>query len=88
MLQQLLSRLNCAIGTCICLTVYHNPLVFQWTYFPFQQIVSQDVWLNEYIMEEVRRIADETTAQLDGGKCFVYSLFHIFTEVIRVCILT
>ena len=38
-------------------------------------------------MEEVRRIADETTTKLDDGKCFVYSLFHIFTEVIRVCTL-
>ena len=55
---------------------------FQWTYFPMQQIVSQDVWENEYIMEEVRRIADETP--IEGGKCFCYSAFHIFTEVIRV----
>ena len=47
-----------------------------------QQIVSQDVWENEYIMEEVRRIADETP--IEGGKCFCYSAFHIFTEVIRV----
>ena len=38
-------------------------------------------------MEEVRRIADETTTKLDDGTCFVYSLFHIFTEVIRVCTL-
>lgn len=60
-----------------------KPKYIKWTYFPFQQIVSQDVWRNEYIMEEVRKIADETTSKLDDGKCFVYSLFHIFTEVIR-----
>ncbi|XP_060594980.1 NPC intracellular cholesterol transporter 1-like isoform X2 [Ruditapes philippinarum] len=53
----------------------------KWTYFPMQQIVSQDVWENEYIMEEVRRIADN--ANLTDGKCFSYSVFHIFTEVIR-----
>ncbi|KAL4218800.1 Patched domain-containing protein 3 [Mactra antiquata] len=53
----------------------------KWTYFPMQQKVSQDVWENEYIMEEVRRIAD--TADLVDGKCFCYSIFHIFTEVIR-----
>ena len=35
-------------------------------------------------MEEVRRIADNTTAKLEDGTCFVYSIFHIFTEVIRV----
>lgn len=60
-----------------------KPKNIKWTYFPFQQIVSQDVWENEHIMEEVRKIADETTAKLDGGTCFVYSIFHIFTEVIR-----
>jgi len=31
---------------------------FQWTYFPMQQIVSQDVWENEYIMEEVNNLVD------------------------------
>ncbi|KAH3797093.1 hypothetical protein DPMN_150668 [Dreissena polymorpha] len=56
----------------------------KWTYFPMQQIVSQDVWENEHIMEVVRKIADDTTAELNGdGKCFCYSVFHIFTEVIR-----
>ena len=60
--------------------------IFKWTYFPFQQIVAddQDAWKNEYIMEEVRKIADNATSHLDHGKCFVYSIFHIFTEVIRV----
>lgn len=53
----------------------------KWCYFPMQQVVSTDVWMNEYIMEEVRHIAD--TADIKGGKCFSYSLFHIFTEVIR-----
>ena len=46
--------------------------------------MSQEVWQNEHIMEEVRRIADNTTAKLEDGTCFVYSIFHIFTEVIRV----
>ncbi|WAR31717.1 LOW QUALITY PROTEIN: PTHD3-like protein [Mya arenaria] len=54
-----------------------------WSYFPMQQIVSTDVWENEHIMEVVRRIADDTTKELGGGKCFCYSVFHIFTEVIR-----
>ncbi|XP_052790875.1 patched domain-containing protein 3-like isoform X1 [Mya arenaria] len=54
-----------------------------WSYFPMQQIVSTDVWENEHIMEVVRGIADDTTKELGGGKCFCYSVFHIFTEVIR-----
>jgi len=49
-----------------------------------QQKVSTDVWENEGIMEVVRKIADDTSRELDGGKCFSYSIFHIFTEVIRV----
>lgn len=60
----------------------HVPPQIKWTYFPMQQIVTQDAWLNEHIMEEVRRIADSTNLT-DEGKCFCYSLFHIFTEVIR-----
>jgi len=58
--------------------------MLQWVYFPMQQVVSADVWENEHIMEVVRKIADDTSRELDGGKCFSYSIFHIFTEVIRV----